>query len=68
MYIGTYSSVNDGCSAEQLDGRDRPFRPAAAANLIAAWLVHAYTATGAIAAFLGTVAVFEARYRDSFSG
>jgi phosphatidylcholine synthase len=31
-----------------------------------AWLVHAYTAVGAIAAFAGTVAVFDGRYRDSF--
>jgi phosphatidylcholine synthase len=31
-----------------------------------AWLVHLYTATGAIAAFLGTTAAFDERYRDSF--
>jgi phosphatidylcholine synthase len=34
-------------------------------NITRAWLVHVYTASGAIAAFFGTVAVFEARYRDS---
>lgn len=32
----------------------------------AAWAVHAYTATGAVAAFLGTLGVFNARYRDAF--
>lgn len=31
-----------------------------------AWAVHAYTATGAIAAFAGTLAVFGGRYRDAF--
>lgn len=31
-----------------------------------AWAVHAYTASGAIAAFLGTLAVFDGRYRDAF--
>jgi phosphatidylcholine synthase len=31
-----------------------------------AWAVHAYTACGVFAAFLGTVAVFEGRYRDAF--
>jgi len=40
--------------------------PAARANLPAAWLVHLYTAFGALAAFFGTVAVFEGRYRESF--
>jgi phosphatidylcholine synthase len=35
-------------------------------NLFSAWLVHLYTATGAVAAFLGTIAVFDARYRDAF--
>ena len=33
--------------------------------MIGVWLVHLYTATGALLAFFGTVAVFEARYRDS---
>lgn len=32
----------------------------------AAWAVHAYTATGAVAAFVGTLAVFNGRYRDAF--
>jgi phosphatidylcholine synthase len=32
----------------------------------AAWAVHAYTATGAVAAFLGTLCVFGGRYRDAF--
>lgn len=31
-----------------------------------AWAVHAYTASGALAAFLGTLAVFEGRYRTAF--
>jgi phosphatidylcholine synthase len=34
-------------------------------NRPGAWLVHLYTASGALLAFFGTVAVFEARYRDS---
>jgi phosphatidylcholine synthase len=34
-------------------------------NIAPAWLVHIYTASGALLAFFGTVAVFEARYRDS---
>jgi len=47
---------------------DRPVsgRSARRPNRTDAWFVHLYTATGAIAAFLGTVAVFEARYRASF--
>ena len=35
-------------------------------NRWAAWLVHLYTASGALYAFLGTLAVFNARYRDAF--
>ena len=35
-------------------------------NLLLAWCVHVYTAGGAVAAFFGTVAVFEERYRDAF--
>ena len=31
-----------------------------------AWLVHAYTASGALAAFFGTLAAVNGRYRDSF--
>lgn len=31
-----------------------------------AWGVHAYTALGAVAAFVGTLAVFHNRYRDAF--
>jgi phosphatidylcholine synthase len=42
-----------------------PARPGAA-NLSAAWLVHLYTAAGTLAAFFGTVAVFDDRYRDAF--
>lgn len=41
--------------------------PAASrAQRAAAWLVHLYTATGALAAFFGTTAVIDGRYRDSF--
>src|SRR6476660_5226512 len=39
--------------------------PRLPSNIARAWLVHLYTASGALAAFFGTVAVFEARYRDS---
>jgi phosphatidylcholine synthase len=35
-------------------------------NRLAAWLVHFYTATGALAAFFGTLAVMDHRYRDAF--
>jgi phosphatidylcholine synthase len=42
-----------------------PAGPRSWSNMSGAWLVHLYTASGALAAFFGTVAVFEARYRDS---
>jgi phosphatidylcholine synthase len=35
-------------------------------NRWAAWLVHIYTASGALCAFFGTLAVFSSRYRDAF--
>lgn len=35
-------------------------------NHLSAWLVHLYTASGAIAAFFGVVAVFGSRYREAF--
>ena len=35
-------------------------------NLWAAWLVHLYTASGALCAFFGVLAVFSSRYRDAF--
>jgi phosphatidylcholine synthase len=35
-------------------------------NLFSAWLVHLYTATGAIAAFMGITAVLGFRYREAF--
>ena len=35
-------------------------------KFIAAWLVHLYTATSAVFAFLATRAVFEYRFRDAF--
>ena len=34
--------------------------------MTAAWLVHLYTASGAVFAFFATRAVFEHRYRDAF--
>jgi phosphatidylcholine synthase len=36
------------------------------ANRLAAWLVHLYTASGALAAFFGTLAVVGSRYREAF--
>jgi phosphatidylcholine synthase len=36
------------------------------ARRIAAWMVHGYTATGALAAFAATLAVFDERYRAAF--
>jgi phosphatidylcholine synthase len=35
-------------------------------NRLAAWLVHFYTASGVLAAFFGTLAVVDDRYRDAF--
>jgi len=35
-------------------------------NLFSAWLVHLYTASGAVAAFFGVIAVFGSRYREAF--
>jgi phosphatidylcholine synthase len=37
--------------------------PASRVNLFSAWLVHLYTALGALAAFFGTIAVFDGDYR-----
>jgi len=34
-------------------------------NLFSAWLVHLYTASGALAAFFGTIAVFSGSYREA---
>jgi phosphatidylcholine synthase len=34
-------------------------------NLFSAWLVHLYTASGALAAFFGTLAVFAGEYRNA---
>ena len=39
--------------------------PATRLNLLSAWLVHLYTASGALAAFFGTLAVFAADYRQA---
>ena len=44
----------------------QPLASSLRTNLWAAWLVHLYTASGALAAFFGTLAVFDARYRDAF--
>jgi phosphatidylcholine synthase len=35
-------------------------------TVIGSWLVHVYTASGVLAAFFGTLAVFDGRYRDAF--
>jgi phosphatidylcholine synthase len=35
-------------------------------NLLSAWLVHTFTASGAIVAFLGVVAVLSSNYRAAF--
>lgn len=35
-------------------------------NVFSAWLVHLYTASGAVAAFFGTTAVVAGRYREAF--
>jgi phosphatidylcholine synthase len=43
-----------------------PMAPASHLNLFSAWLVHLYTASGAVVAFFGTIAVFDGRYRDAF--
>src|SRR5215217_5208596 len=42
-----------------------PARKSARSQVLA-WLVHLYTATGVLAAFFGTLAVIDGRYRDSF--
>jgi phosphatidylcholine synthase len=42
-----------------------PSVPASRLNLLSAWLVHLYTASGALCAFFGTLAVFADRYRDA---
>jgi phosphatidylcholine synthase len=41
-------------------------REAGLARRTCAWAVHAYTASGALFAFAGTLAVFDGRYRDAF--
>jgi phosphatidylcholine synthase len=40
-----------------------PSAPASRLNLFSAWLVHLYTASGALCAFFATLAVFADRYR-----
>ncbi|MDQ3211540.1 MAG: CDP-diacylglycerol O-phosphatidyltransferase [Acidobacteriota bacterium] len=46
---------------------DRHFLPQiSTAHRFGAWAVHAYTATGAVAAFMATLAVFDERYRAAF--
>ena len=44
----------------------QPYRTPSAAQICAAWGVHLYTASGAISAFAGTLAVFNANYRAAF--
>ncbi len=45
--------------------RDQPSPPSFGGS-IAAWLVHLYTASGAVLAFLAAVGIFQYRYRDAF--
>ena len=40
--------------------------PASHLSLFSAWLVHVYTASGAVAGFFGVLAVVHGRYRDAF--
>ena len=47
----------------KLDGSELVNRPRPP---VFAWAVHAYTASGALAAFFGTFAVFDGRYRAAF--
>ncbi len=51
---------------EMTSSTAEPSAGAARARRASAWLVHLYTATGALAAFFGTTAVIDGRYRDSF--
>ena len=44
----------------------QPYSTPSLAQICAAWAVHLYTASGALAAFGGTVAVFQANYRAAF--
>ncbi len=44
----------------------QPYSRPSLAQICAAWGVHLYTASGALAAFGGTVAVFQANYRAAF--
>lgn len=47
--------------------RTQPLGPAVRPrNHLAAWLVHFYTASGALSAFFGTLAVMDSSYRDAF--
>jgi phosphatidylcholine synthase len=43
-----------------------PSQARAVPSRSSAWLVHLYTATGTVAAFLGILAAFDGRYRESF--
>ena len=40
-------------------------KPERRMNLFSSWLVHLYTASGALAAFFGTLAVFDGHYREA---
>jgi len=46
--------------------RPQPFRSITRFSVPAAWSVHFYTALGTVAAFLGTLAVIDGRYRAAF--
>jgi phosphatidylcholine synthase len=43
-----------------------PTASVSAADRLFAWTIHAYTATGAVAAFAATLAIFDERYRAAF--
>ena len=51
---------------EQSQIQPTAVRPVSALRRASAWAVHAYTASGAVAAFAGTLAVFDSRYRAAF--
>lgn len=46
--------------------RPQPFRSISRFSVPVAWSVHFYTALGTVAAFLGTLAVIDGRYRAAF--
>jgi phosphatidylcholine synthase len=55
-----------GGAAVVTGGSGRLDRPEPALRLTAAWLVHLYTASGAVLGFLAACDVFQYRYREAF--